>query len=70
MRYIMKKIDLNSLENSNRDTIRMSQNNIYEVLKSEHDYWGLNSILEMLDFCKRNQLDWIVKPLESLKLIN
>jgi len=29
---------------------------MYNDLKVKHDYWGESSILEMLDFCNRNNL--------------
>ncbi|MDH6311052.1 hypothetical protein M2451_003862 [Dysgonomonas sp. PFB1-18] len=32
------------------------KNYIFEELKESHDYWGENSLPDMLDFCKRNRL--------------
>lgn len=66
----MKKVNFNDIKNSSRETVRLSQNEIFELLKTGHDYWGENTVHEMLDFCRRNKLDWLVKPLESLKLID
>ncbi len=65
-----EEINFDDLGSRNRESIRLSQNDIFKLLESEHDYWGSNSIIEMKDFCKRNQLVWIIKPLENLELIN
>lgn len=39
-------------ENINKET----QNLIFEELTGEYDYWGENSLFEVIDFCNRNQL--------------
>jgi len=33
-----------------------TKNYIFEELKDCHEYWGSNSLLEMIDFCNRNNL--------------
>ena len=33
-----------------------TQNLIFEELTDMYGYWGENNLLEMIDFCNRNQL--------------
>lgn len=33
------------------------QDSVFEKLKDIDNYWGENSILAMMDFCKRNNLE-------------
>ena len=58
---------VNSVRKISKVPLEVSKDEIFDFLKSEQDYWGTNSITEMIDFCKRNKLDWILKPLEKLK---
>ena len=45
---------MNTTEAINQET----QNLIFEELTDQFDYWGENSLFEMIDFCNRN----ILKP--------
>lgn len=34
-----------------------TQNYVFEELRESHEYWGNNSLIEMMDFCHRNNLN-------------
>jgi hypothetical protein len=38
------------------DINQEAQDLIFEELTGQYDYWGENSLFEMIDFCNRNQL--------------
>lgn len=39
---------------------------VFNELVEKYDYWGENSLVEMIDFCKRNNLDIQKKVLTNL----
>lgn len=39
---------------------------MFERLKKDYEYWGENKILEMLDFCNRNNLHSEKETLQKL----
>ena len=42
------------------------QDFIFNELVDMHDYWGENNCIEMIDFCKRNQLSELKKMITTL----
>lgn len=46
------------------------RNYIFDKLTNENEYWGKNELLEMIDFCNRNQLDLEKKILKQLLSLN
>lgn len=56
------RIIMNTTEAINQET----QNLIIEELTEQFDYWGENSLFEMIDFCNRNNLKSRQKTLTLL----
>ena len=42
--------------NNPEDINQGTQDFIFEELAEEYNYWGENNLLEMIDFCNRNNL--------------
>lgn len=61
------KINLDNLFLTKRVSAELNQEQIFEELKTNYDYWGENRIFEMKDFCKRNQIAWLLMPLNKIK---
>ncbi len=53
---------MNEVENINQEI----RDYYFDLLKTEHEYWGENSLVEMIDFCARNQLHSIKSALTKL----
>lgn len=66
--FAMASEDLSSHDiviDKGESLLKMTQNEIFEHLVDNHDYWGQNTSTEMNDFCNRNQLHIIQQLLKS-----
>lgn len=64
---LFKNMEMEPIYSNPREfEIFEKQSIFFEELRKYHDYWGGNSIKEMIDFCGRNNINNIKKTLVDL----
>ncbi len=58
--------NLNEITETKRVDINLNQFEIFNILKEKYYYSDINKISKMIDFCKINQLNWLLTPLNKL----
>lgn len=67
-RILSSMRELYKITSSTKGVVIINQEEAFEYLKKEKDYWGNNTIFEMKDFCKRNNLNKFLPILKALEI--